>query len=233
MPPPPHRGPSVITPHILNSHGLEALLLELKPPSNIGYSEAHTLYDDMRTRMQNLAYASDTPEVISIAVHLKVKELGKAKHLLVGVSDFPDSDFLKFKLTGAPLPFKNVSETQGNIPVHIGVRQLKTIAFYTILPAFLKWSNNYPLTFEDIRMRDKKWVEFVPAEPDINAIAKDFYMFKTSGKAAANGGKKVFRTGQAHLMLEIDCEKYQEILEYREQHRDSDGTKKGDNNLVS
>lgn len=83
-----------------------------------------------------------------------------------------------------------MSETQGNIPVHIGVQQLKTIAFYTILPAFLKWSNNYPLAFEHIRMRDKKWVEFVPAEPDVDAVAKDFYTFKS--KAAANGGKKVF-----------------------------------------
>ena len=102
MPPPPQRGPSVITPHILNSHGLEALLFDLKPPANIGYSEAHTMYDKMRTKMQGLAFASDNPEVISIAVHLKVKELGKAKHLLVGVSD---TFFLvyEFKLTGTPV----------------------------------------------------------------------------------------------------------------------------------
>jgi hypothetical protein len=47
---------------------------------------------------------------------------------------------MNFKLTGiCYTSFKNVSETQGNIPVHIGVQQLKTIAFYTILPAFLKY----------------------------------------------------------------------------------------------
>lgn len=130
---------------------------------------------------------------------------------------------MNFKLTDT---FKNVSETQGNIPVHIGVQQLKTIAFYTILPAFLKWSNNYPLTIEHIRMRDKKWVEFIPAEPDVDAVAKDFYVFKSKA-AAGSGGKKVFRAGQANLMLEIECEKYQEILEYRER-RTSD-TEEGEN----
>lgn len=102
MPPPPQRGPSVITPRILNSlgSGLEALLFDLKPPANIGYSEAHTLYNEMRTKMQGLAYASDTPEVISIAVHLKVKELGKAKQLLVGVSTsntFYSESFYEFQ----------------------------------------------------------------------------------------------------------------------------------------
>ena len=104
-----------------------------------------------------------------------------------------------------------MSETQGNIPVHIGVQQLKIIAFYTILPAFLKWSNNYPLTIEHIRMRDKKWVEFIPAEPDVDAVAEDFCVFKSSKAAAGSDGKKVFRTGQANLMLEIESEKYQEI----------------------
>lgn len=97
MPPPPQRGPSIITPHILNGQGLEALLFDLKPPANIGYSEAHTLYNEMRTKMQGLAYASDTPEVISIAVHLKVKELGKAKQLLVGVSNSNFSSFYEFQ----------------------------------------------------------------------------------------------------------------------------------------
>jgi hypothetical protein len=96
MPPPPQRGPSVITPHILNSRRLEALLLDLKPPANIGYSEAHTMHEEMRKKMQELAYASDIPEVISIAVHLKVKELGKAKQLLVGVSDYIFSSFYEF-----------------------------------------------------------------------------------------------------------------------------------------
>ena len=86
MPPPPPRGPSVITPHILNSRRVEDVLAKLKLPAKIGYSEAHALYNEMRTKMQKLAYFSDNQDVISIAVHLKVKELGKAKQLLVGVS---------------------------------------------------------------------------------------------------------------------------------------------------
>ena len=82
-------------------------------------------------------------------------------------------------------------------------------------------------------MRDKKWVEFIPAEPDVDAVAKDFYTFKS--KAAANSGKKVFRPGQVNLMLEIDCEKYQEILEYREHHHDDGSTEaeKGENITIS
>jgi hypothetical protein len=71
-------------------------------------------------------------------------------------------------------------------------------------------------------MRDKKWVEFVPDSPDIDAVAKDFFTIKS--KAGANGGKKVFRPGQVNLMLEIDCEKYQEILEYREDGRHNGAT---------
>jgi hypothetical protein len=82
-------------------------------------------------------------------------------------------------------------------------------------------------------MRDKKWVEFIPAEPDIDAVAKDFYAFKSKA-AAGNGGKKVFRTGQANLMLEIDCEKYQEILEHRDGLVTTEAeTRKGENSLVS
>jgi hypothetical protein len=79
-------------------------------------------------------------------------------------------------------------------------------------------------------------VEFIPAEPDVDAIAKDFYVFKSKA-AAGSGGKKVFRTGQANLMLEIECEKYQEILEYRASEHGTtkadDGDEEGENTRLS
>ena len=60
-------------------------------------------------------------------------------------------------------------ETQGNIFVHIGVNDLKTLCFYTILPSFAKWSMGYHLEIEDVKLRDKKWVEFVERVPDKDA----------------------------------------------------------------
>jgi hypothetical protein len=83
-------------------------------------------------------------------------------------------------------------------------------------------------------MRDKKWVEFIPAEPDVDAVAKDFYVFKSKA-AAGSGGKKFFRTGQVNLMLEIECDKYQEILEYRasEHGTTKANLKEGENTRLS
>lgn len=106
-------------------------------------------------------------------------------------------------------------ETQGNIPVHIGVNDLKTLCFYTVLPSFAKWSMGYHLEIEDVKLRDKKWVEFVERVPDKDAIADQFFQFIGKGSRI-----RKFKGGQAELVLEIEYDKYCKINEHRELEED-------------
>lgn len=61
-----------------------------------------------------------------------------------------------------PSVASNNSETVSNIPVHIGVQELKNIAYLTLLPPFLIWSKEDILAMEDLRLRFKDWVELIP-----------------------------------------------------------------------
>jgi hypothetical protein len=71
----------------------------------------------------------------------------------------------------------------GEIPVHIGAKELKKIAFIMLLPHFLRWSHNYPLTIENTAIRHKNWQEIIPREPrDVNAISDKFFHRKGQDK---------------------------------------------------
>ena len=83
--------------------------------------------------------------------------------------------------------------------------------FYTALPSFTKWSLEYQLEIEDVKLRDKKWVEFIQCVPDRDAIADQFHQFIGKGSKI-----KKFKTGQAELILELDFDKYQKINEHCE-----------------
>ena len=69
----------------------------------------------------------------------------------------------------------------------------------------------FQLEIEDVKLRDKKWVEFIQSEPDRDAVADQFYQF--IGKASKI---KKFKAGQAELILELDFDKYLKINEHRE-----------------
>ena len=112
-------------------------------------------------------------------------------------------------------------ETQGNIPVHVGVQELKFICFYTALPLYLQWSGGCPLSIQEVQMRDKQWVEMIPRIPDKDAIS-DKFLVNVGSKVA----KKKFRPGQIDINHPISYEKYEVMLDYREtKNTDPTGSK--------
>lgn len=66
-------------------------------------------------------------------------------------------------------------ETLGSIPTNVGVADLKFAALTVIYPAFKKWSCDYPISLNDVKLRSQKWVEFVPKDPDIDTVKDQCY----------------------------------------------------------
>lgn len=64
---------------------------------------------------------------------------------------------------------------------------------------------------ENVKLRDKKWVEFIQHMPDRDAVANQFYQFIGKGSKV-----KKFKAGQADLILELDYDEYLKINEHRE-----------------
>lgn len=102
----PHRpvtllgGPQVVTPHLLNRgltlSGAELSILRLDrlgnpPPSTTGYSNAHQFYEQMRKQMQEVAYAGNKTEVISIKVDMKYMPKRKQQPALIGVCQYSNA----------------------------------------------------------------------------------------------------------------------------------------------
>jgi len=112
---------------------------------------------------------------------------------------------------------KDITETITNIPISIGVGHLKAVTYFTILPLFLRWSHNYPLSIDDVKLRSKNWVELLPkgsGDEDLNAIETDFFTFKGKAKTRHFLPNKVLDLylGISHL-LRIEIENHIEELE--------------------
>ena len=105
---------------------------------------------------------------------------------------------------------KDITETISNIPLRIGVSHLKVIAYFTILPPFLKWSNDYPLSINEVKLRSKNWVELLPKGPgdqDMDVIENEFFTIKGKAKTRQFLPNKVLDLylGISHkLRCEID-----------------------------
>jgi hypothetical protein len=109
---------------------------------------------------------------------------------------------------------QNISEAISNIPVHIGVNNLKNIAFLTIYPLFLKWSKNSPIAIHELWSKSKDWVKMVPLPgvPDVDVIAVKFFVKK--GKSCV----PQFQAGKGvDVFLEIEHEKHMEIVTHLEE----------------
>jgi hypothetical protein len=59
----------------------------------------------------------------------------------------------------------HILETVSNIQIHISVKDLKAIAYFTLLPLFSKWLKEFSLSINDLQLRFKGWVELIPLEP--------------------------------------------------------------------
>ena len=105
---------------------------------------------------------------------------------------------------------QNISETISNIPVHIGVQELKNIVYLTLLPPFIKWSkNDFPNT-SDLHLHFKDWVELIPlgsGNEDVDAISSKFFLPKGKSKTIQFYPNKVLE-----LYLELVFDRYAEIL---------------------
>jgi hypothetical protein len=89
------------------------------------------------------------------------------------------------------------------------VLSLKHILYYALLPQFLRWSKGFPLSIEECELRNKNWVQLIPRQPDIDAIAERFFEAKPKSKVKVFSAKK-----GADLSLCVKNEKYQEILQH-------------------
>jgi len=95
------------------------------------------------------------------------------------------------------------------VPVHIGATQLKQVCFVTLLPLFIKWSKEAELTIDQVRLRQKDWLELVPMKDveDVNVIAKKFFVQRGKNKML------VFHPGKGvELNLEIEHDLYLVVL---------------------
>jgi hypothetical protein len=113
---------------------------------------------------------------------------------------------------------QNISETISNIPVYIGVRDLKGIAYFTLLLPFMKWSKDYTLAIEDLWLRFKDWVELIPAGPnneDVGAISSKKFLPKGKSKTIQFHSNKVL-----DLYLELPYDKYAEVQNHPEDIED-------------
>jgi hypothetical protein len=105
---------------------------------------------------------------------------------------------------------QNISETISNIPVHIGIQELKNIAYLTLLPPFIKWSKNDFLNTSDLCLRFKDWMELIPlgsSNEDVDAISSKFFLPKGKSKTIQFHPNKVLE-----LYLELIFDRYAEVL---------------------
>jgi hypothetical protein len=104
----------------------------------------------------------------------------------------------------------NVSKSNTNIPVHIGIQELKKIAYLTLLPPFIKWSKNDFLNTSDLHLHFKDWVELIAlgsGNKDIDAISSKFFLPKGKSKTIQLHPNNVLE-----LYLELIFDRYAEVL---------------------
>jgi hypothetical protein len=188
-------------------------------PSNYGYQGVHAIYDEMRSFFAKRATSKYQNEVATIKVTLMMMKPNCRNPQMVMVRINIQYWYIYY------LTFieKDITETISNIPLHIRVSNLKAIAHFTILPLFLKWSNNYPLSIDDVKLRNKNWVEMLPKGPgeeDVDAIESEFFTFKGKAKMHHFLPNKVL-----DLYLGISYAKRSEIDEYIEEHLGTDMTR--------
>ena len=113
---------------------------------------------------------------------------------------------------------QNILETINNIPIHIGVKDLKDICFLTLLPIFIMWSKGAELTVNETKLCMKDWVELrpLPGGLDVDAIAAKFFVAQGKSKTVQ------FYAGKGiELYLELLHEKHLDILQHLEEMEDN------------
>ena len=113
-----------------------------------GYQEAHKIYDEIWQFFAQKEMSVHNDEVVVIKIRMMSLKPGHQNPLIVSVHEI--NVWLTFGcVSNHSHLLQNLSETVSNIPVYIGVQELKRIAYFT-LPPFMKWSRDYTLSIEDL-----------------------------------------------------------------------------------
>ncbi|KAI9058571.1 hypothetical protein FKP32DRAFT_1687188, partial [Trametes sanguinea] len=130
-------------------------------PAPVGYNLNHLFYQDKRNQAAKTAYASGLSEVIVVAFYLSLKSS---------------------KIGGKPSVIAGITETIGNVNVHIGARELKQLAWAQLQPGWTQYAQGYPLALDDLVLRNKSWARIEPGFPDDrDVLAGEFFKEKKAG----------------------------------------------------
>ncbi|KAI9068217.1 hypothetical protein FKP32DRAFT_1683478 [Trametes sanguinea] len=130
-------------------------------PAPVGYNLNHLFYQDKRNQAAKTAYASGLSEVIVVAFYLSLKSS---------------------KIGGKPSVIAGITETIGNVNVHIGAQELKQLAWAQLQPGWTQYAQGYPLALDDLVLRNKSWARIEPGFPDDrDVLAGEFFKEKKAG----------------------------------------------------
>jgi hypothetical protein len=181
-------------------------------PLQPGYQEVHTRYDEMQRFFAQKAFTVHNGEVVVIKVTMMSLKPSNKNLSIISVCK---TQVTKWVIVSNSIHMQNISETISNIPVHIGIQELKNIAYLTLLSPFIKWSKNDFLNTSDLHLCFKDWVELIPLESsneDINAILSKFFLSKAKLKTIQFHPNKVLE-----LYLELIFDRYAEVLNWLEE----------------
>ena len=194
-------GVRVSTPIMSNPMSTQAFPVMFNAtPTQPGYNAALQHFHELSNLLKSRAYNLDKGQSVIVKVKMMTHVPGRVKASIVSVS-----------ISSALSPEyshndeKNIADTIGSVPAHIGVADLKKICYVALHPRFLKWSKDYPLTINDVFLRHKNWLELIPprnGQNDVDAIWDKFLSKTKTGQKFTPG------TG-LELYLEIDHEVFE------------------------
>ncbi|KAJ7089167.1 hypothetical protein B0H15DRAFT_780321 [Mycena belliarum] len=163
-----------------HSHG-PGVFVAYYASNSVGYTPNHLTHATEQQRRAAQAYAGHGGLVVSIEVRAAIMPIQRTTCKLVG----------------------DVLEVIDDVPVHIGGTALKALCFNAMIPAWNRYTDSFPLTIDDVKMRDEKWAALVNRDPDIDIIRSKFFH-----AAKKTGGAPQFRTKKQVINMHIPNDIY-------------------------
>ncbi|KAH9924597.1 hypothetical protein B0H21DRAFT_712449 [Amylocystis lapponica] len=166
-----------------------------------GYTVAHREYADIRDAVLSSVTQGSVRESVILDVQLARR--------VPGLRTFKADQF--------------AAEIVDWIPAKIGAGDLKVICWLAIQDKWIRRSQGFKLTIDDVILRNKHFAEIIPKQVDTDAISSDYYKkVAARGKGQPPVTKFVQGSRAANIYLEIPediYEKYQDHLEALEYAR--------------
>ncbi|KAJ7772004.1 hypothetical protein DFH07DRAFT_768117 [Mycena maculata] len=183
--------PSIYLPG--HSYGPSPLTRPPPIPQAQGYTSAHPKHAEMTCIMQQNVYAGHASGGHNISIKVSLVHLPPGK--------------------SQPVQISNITETIGDIPVHITTEQLKDQLCTILESRWNKYSPHMPLPKDLLVLRhahtDRKWVILTPGNPGIASL-----FYKPPRKT---GLPPVFKTGVYSTFLELPNDVLEEVHDLGEQ----------------